>query len=211
MKRDLFSTYPLSRFSTAHFDIVPSHITLLWLIMLCFGTAQIGAFVYGVSPSDNPSVKEVHCLVLPPQVGRQSSCRPHCRRTSTWRISSRSAGCTRSRTRCRSWAPLTWHRTRASSRRTRRSTPNAPSSWRAASRPARRHGLRTGWRPPATRGAARTPTRARTRRATCRRTTSASDWCCRTAFWASSWCQRPRRCDALSNGCIVEMLRYEVM
>lgn len=30
---------------------------------------QIAAYMYGVSPPDNPSVKEVRCLVLPPQIG----------------------------------------------------------------------------------------------------------------------------------------------
>lgn len=30
---------------------------------------QIGAYMYGLSPPDNPQVKEIRCLVIPPQVG----------------------------------------------------------------------------------------------------------------------------------------------
>jgi pre-mRNA-processing factor 8 len=30
---------------------------------------QIGAYIYGVSPPDNPQVKEIRCLVMPPQTG----------------------------------------------------------------------------------------------------------------------------------------------
>ena len=30
---------------------------------------QIAGYMYGKSPVDNPQVKEVHCIVLPPQWG----------------------------------------------------------------------------------------------------------------------------------------------
>merc|ERR1711985_41854 len=30
---------------------------------------QIGAYIYGVSPPENPQVKEIRCMVLPPQTG----------------------------------------------------------------------------------------------------------------------------------------------
>ena len=30
---------------------------------------QIAGFMYGVSPPDNPQVKEIRCIVLPPQWG----------------------------------------------------------------------------------------------------------------------------------------------
>lgn len=39
---------------------------------------QVGAFMYGVSPPDNPMVKEIRCLVLAPQLGtHQSVTLPH--------------------------------------------------------------------------------------------------------------------------------------
>ena len=34
---------------------------------------QIAAYMYGVSPPDNPNVKEVRCMVLPPQIGSHQS------------------------------------------------------------------------------------------------------------------------------------------
>lgn len=30
---------------------------------------QIAGYIYGVSPADNPQVKEIHCIVLVPQWG----------------------------------------------------------------------------------------------------------------------------------------------
>merc|ERR1712139_181563 len=39
---------------------------------------QIGAYMYGVSPPDNPQVKEIRCLVMPPQLGtHQTTTLPH--------------------------------------------------------------------------------------------------------------------------------------
>uniref|UniRef100_A0A1I8F895 JAB_MPN domain-containing protein n=1 Tax=Macrostomum lignano TaxID=282301 RepID=A0A1I8F895_9PLAT len=34
---------------------------------------EIGAFLYGCSPPDNPQVKEIRCLVMPPQLGNHQS------------------------------------------------------------------------------------------------------------------------------------------
>ncbi|KAG5678154.1 hypothetical protein PVAND_007849 [Polypedilum vanderplanki] len=31
--------------------------------------AQIAGYLYGVSPPDNPQVKEIRCIVMPPQWG----------------------------------------------------------------------------------------------------------------------------------------------
>ncbi|CAF5113838.1 unnamed protein product, partial [Rotaria socialis] len=33
----------------------------------------IAGYLYGVSPSDNPQVKEIHCVVLPPQWGTRET------------------------------------------------------------------------------------------------------------------------------------------
>ncbi len=30
---------------------------------------QVGGYLYGVSPPDNPQVKEIRCVVMPPQWG----------------------------------------------------------------------------------------------------------------------------------------------
>ena len=39
---------------------------------------QIGGYLYGISPPDNPSVKEIRCIVMPPQLGNhQSVTLPH--------------------------------------------------------------------------------------------------------------------------------------
>lgn len=32
-------------------------------------SAQIAGYLYGVSPPDNPQVKEIRCVVMPPQWG----------------------------------------------------------------------------------------------------------------------------------------------
>ncbi len=34
-----------------------------------FSSAQIAGYLYGVSPPDNPQVKEIRCIVMPPQWG----------------------------------------------------------------------------------------------------------------------------------------------
>lgn len=35
---------------------------------------QVAGFMYGVTPSDNPSVKEIRCIVMVPQIGTYQSC-----------------------------------------------------------------------------------------------------------------------------------------
>ena len=34
---------------------------------------QVAGYIYGVSPADNPGVKEIRCIVLPPQIGTHQS------------------------------------------------------------------------------------------------------------------------------------------
>jgi pre-mRNA-processing factor 8 len=34
---------------------------------------EIAGFMYGMSPPDNPDVKEIHCIVLPPQIGNHQA------------------------------------------------------------------------------------------------------------------------------------------
>merc|ERR1712071_623497 len=35
--------------------------------------AQISGYLYGISPPDNPQVKEIRCIVMPPQWGTHQS------------------------------------------------------------------------------------------------------------------------------------------
>jgi len=35
--------------------------------------SQIAGYVYGVSPADNSSIKEIRCIVIPPQAGNQQN------------------------------------------------------------------------------------------------------------------------------------------
>ena len=37
--------------------------------MISYVRTQISGYLYGVSPPDNPQVKEIRCIVLPPQWG----------------------------------------------------------------------------------------------------------------------------------------------
>jgi len=37
--------------------------------MTCRVCCQIAGYLYGVSPPDNPQVKEIRCIVMPPQWG----------------------------------------------------------------------------------------------------------------------------------------------
>lgn len=39
------------------------------MMFLIFYRAQIAGYMYGVSPPDNPQVKEIRCIVMPPQWG----------------------------------------------------------------------------------------------------------------------------------------------
>ena len=38
-------------------------------MIIIFLSLQIAGYLYGVSPTDNPRVKEIHCIVLVPQWG----------------------------------------------------------------------------------------------------------------------------------------------
>ena len=38
-------------------------------LSLSLSPLQIAGYLYGVSPTDNPQVKEIHCIVLVPQWG----------------------------------------------------------------------------------------------------------------------------------------------
>ena len=38
-------------------------------MIIIFLSLQIAGYLYGVSPTDNPQVKEIHCIVLLPQWG----------------------------------------------------------------------------------------------------------------------------------------------
>lgn len=48
--------------------VMPKNILRRFIISADIRT-QIGGFLYGVIPDDNPSVREIRCIVLPPQVG----------------------------------------------------------------------------------------------------------------------------------------------
>uniref|UniRef100_A0A183BZ37 MPN domain-containing protein n=1 Tax=Globodera pallida TaxID=36090 RepID=A0A183BZ37_GLOPA len=53
---------------TGYTYILPKNILKKFIIISDLRT-QIAGFIYGVSPSDNPHVKEIRCIVLPPQWG----------------------------------------------------------------------------------------------------------------------------------------------
>merc|ERR1712216_483347 len=47
-------------------------------VMVADLRTQIAGYIYGVSPPDNPQVKEIRCIVMPPQLGtHQSISLPH--------------------------------------------------------------------------------------------------------------------------------------
>merc|ERR1711981_639891 len=48
--------------------IMPKNV-LKKFIMVADLRTQIAGYMYGVSPPDNPQVKEIRCIVLPPQIG----------------------------------------------------------------------------------------------------------------------------------------------
>ena len=57
--------------------IMPKNV-LKKFIMVSDLRTEIGAYMYGVSPPDNPQVKEIRCLVMPPQLGNhQTVTLPH--------------------------------------------------------------------------------------------------------------------------------------
>lgn len=53
---------------TGYTYVMPKNILKKFICISDLRT-QIGAYMYGISPPDNPQVKEIRCLVLPPQVG----------------------------------------------------------------------------------------------------------------------------------------------
>lgn len=48
--------------------VMPKNILRKFIVVADIRT-QIGGFIYGVIPEDNPSVREIRCIVMPPQVG----------------------------------------------------------------------------------------------------------------------------------------------
>lgn len=48
--------------------ILPKNVLKKFIIISDLRT-QIAGYLYGVSPADNPQVKEIRCIVLPPQWG----------------------------------------------------------------------------------------------------------------------------------------------
>merc|ERR1711981_212960 len=57
--------------------IMPKNV-LKKFIMVSDLRTEIAAYMYGVSPPDNPQVKEIRCLVMPPQLGtHQNVTLPH--------------------------------------------------------------------------------------------------------------------------------------
>eukprot|EP00172_Hildenbrandia_rubra_P002525 Plantae.Rhodophyta-Hildenbrandia_rubra.ctg3414.p1 GENE.Plantae.Rhodophyta-Hildenbrandia_rubra.ctg3414~~Plantae.Rhodophyta-Hildenbrandia_rubra.ctg3414.p1 ORF type:complete len:867 (-),score=121.29 Plantae.Rhodophyta-Hildenbrandia_rubra.ctg3414:3792-6392(-) len=54
--------------SSAYTYILPKNVLRRFIVIADLRT-QIGGFLYGKSPPDNPEVKEIHCIALPPQIG----------------------------------------------------------------------------------------------------------------------------------------------
>ncbi|CEF99518.1 RNA recognition motif, spliceosomal PrP8 [Ostreococcus tauri] len=57
---------------TGYTYIMPKNV-LKKFIMIADLRTQIAGYMYGVSPPDNPQVKEIRCVVMPPQWGNHSS------------------------------------------------------------------------------------------------------------------------------------------
>eukprot|EP01040_Poterioochromonas_malhamensis_P001445 gene1445-1533_t len=53
--------------------VLPKNILSRFIIVSDLRT-QIAGYLYGVSPADNPQVKEIRCLVMVPQIGNHLSC-----------------------------------------------------------------------------------------------------------------------------------------
>jgi len=64
------NTYAIHRF------VMPKNLLKKFICIADLRT-QISGFMYGVSPPDNPQVKEVRCVVMPPQWGNHQV-RYHC-------------------------------------------------------------------------------------------------------------------------------------
>ena len=62
---------------TGYTFVLPKNVLKKFITVADLRT-QIAAYMYGVSPPDNPSVKEIRCLVMPPQLGNhQGVTLPH--------------------------------------------------------------------------------------------------------------------------------------
>ncbi|KAI6190215.1 MPN domain-containing protein [Aphelenchoides bicaudatus] len=57
---------------TGYTYILPKNVLKKFIIISDLRT-QIAGYLYGVSPPDNPQVKEIRCIVLPPQWGNHQS------------------------------------------------------------------------------------------------------------------------------------------
>jgi len=53
---------------TGYTYILPKNLLKKFITIADLRT-QIGGFLYGISPPDNPQVKEIRCIVMPPQLG----------------------------------------------------------------------------------------------------------------------------------------------
>jgi pre-mRNA-processing factor 8 len=58
---------------TGYTFVIPKNILSKFITISDLRT-QIAGYMYGVSPPDNPQVKEVRCIVLVPQVGNHQHC-----------------------------------------------------------------------------------------------------------------------------------------
>ena len=56
---------------TGYTYVLPKNLLRKFIVVADLRT-QIGGFMYGVSPPDNPAVKEIRCIVMPPQWGTHS-------------------------------------------------------------------------------------------------------------------------------------------
>uniref|UniRef100_A0A0N5BA01 MPN domain-containing protein n=1 Tax=Strongyloides papillosus TaxID=174720 RepID=A0A0N5BA01_STREA len=54
--------------ATGYTYVLPKNLLRKFIVISDLRT-QIAGFLYGCSPPDNPSVKEIHCIVMPPQWG----------------------------------------------------------------------------------------------------------------------------------------------
>jgi pre-mRNA-processing factor 8 len=62
---------------TGYTFVLPKNVLKKFITVADLRT-QVAAYMYGISPPDNPSVKEIRCLVMPPQLGNhQGVTLPH--------------------------------------------------------------------------------------------------------------------------------------
>jgi pre-mRNA-processing factor 8 len=65
---ELLETFALGLQEAGYTYIMPKNI-LKKFICIADLRSQIAGYIYGVSPPDNPQVKEIRCIVMPPQLG----------------------------------------------------------------------------------------------------------------------------------------------